>query len=268
LQNFSYFQNRATFRRFRSLAHFDYRGAPSSAEETLGLAAFSRGWNDPRAVPRIARVWREIPEISDAASQWLYDELTGDDAFGSSFPQDPVSELGSELEALGSMLRSSLTESSCEPLPDFLSRVSAVPLRVEAHAGDSLEGTAPEDAVDGIFDPDLAKGWRVRPDGRPVLLELALVEPLRIEKVHLIVRPLDGALARARVLGQDERGAWHPIASGGRQEEIVCNQSREFRLSNGTPKLTRIRVEIQGEGNSFRVALHEIWVDAEGGPTS
>ncbi len=268
LQNFSYFQNRATFRRFRSLSHFDYRGAPTSAEETLGLAAFSRGWNDPRAVPRIARAWREIPETSAAASQWLYDELTGDDAFGSSFPRDPVSELGSELDALGAMVKSSLTESSCEPLPDFLSRVSAVPLLVKAHTGESLEGTAPEDAVDGIFDPDLAKGWRVRPEGRPALLELALIEPHRIEKLHLVVRPLDGALARARVLGQDESGAWHPIASGGGQEEIVCDRSREYRLSSGTPILTRIRVEIQGEGSSFRVALHEIWIEIEGGPTS
>ncbi|HEY7698060.1 MAG TPA: hypothetical protein VIE88_06560, partial [Vicinamibacteria bacterium] len=268
LQNFSYFQNRATFRRFRSSSAFDYRGTPSSAERTLGLAAFSRGWNDPRALPRIARAWRDVPGLSDAASQWLYDELTGDDAFGSSFPRDPVSELGTELEALGSMVKGSLTESSCESLPGFLSRVAAVPLLVKAHSGESLEGTAPEDAVDGIFDPDLAKGWRVRPDGRPVLLELALVEPLRIQKVHLVVRPLDGTLARARVLGQDERGAWHPIASGGGREEIVCGGSREYRLSPGTPKLTRIQVEIQGEGNSFRVALHEIWIDAEGGPAS
>jgi len=268
LSNFSYFQNRATFRRFRSPEPFDFRGAPTSAEATLGLAAFSRGWSDPRAVPRIARAWREIPEISDAASQWLYDELTGDDAFGSSFTRDPVSELGLELETLGSMVRSSLTESSCEPFPDFLSRASAAPLVVKAHAGESLEGTAPEDAVDGIFDPDLAGGWRARPDGRPVALELGLAEPLRVEKVHLVVGPLDGSLVRARVLGRDESGAWHPIASGGGREEIVCERSREYRLSSRTPRLDRIRVEIQGEGNSFRVALYEIWIETQGGPSS
>jgi spermidine synthase len=268
LSNFSYFQNRATFRRFRSHSHFDYRGSPSGGEEALGLAAFSRGWNDPRAVPRIARVWRELPEISDAASQWLYDELTGDDAFGSSFPRDPVSELGSELKVLEAMVSSSMTESYCEPLPGFLSRVSAAPLQVKAYAGESLEGTAPEDAVDGIFDPDLAKGWRARPDGRPVALELELLEPLQIERVHLVVRPLDGAVARARVLGLDESGSWHPIASGGGREDIACDRSREYRLSARTPKLTRIRVEIQGEGNSFRVALHEVWAEVRGGPTS
>jgi hypothetical protein len=139
---------------------------------------------------------------------------------------------------------------------------------VKAHAGESLEGTAPEDAVDGIFDPALAKGWRVRPDGRPVALELALAEPLRIEKVHLVVGPLDGSFARARVLGRDESGAWHPIASGGGREEIACERSREYRLSSKTPRLDRIRVEIQGEGNSFRVALHEIWIETEGGPSS
>ncbi len=268
LSNFSYFQNRATFRRFRSVSPFGYRGAPSPVEETLALAAFSRGWNDPRAVPRIARVWREIPQMSDAASQWLYDELTGEDAFGSSFPRDPLSELGSELEALGAMVKSSLTDSSCEPFPDFLSRAASIPLLVKATAGQSLEGTAPEDAVDGIFDPDLAKGWRVRPDGRPALLDLALVEPMRIEKVHLVVRPLDGSLVRARVLGQDESGFWHPVASGSGRDEILCDRRREYRLSSETPKLSRIRVEIQGEGNSFRVALHEIWIEAEGGPAS
>jgi hypothetical protein len=143
-----------------------------------------------------------------------------------------------------------------------------VPLIVKAHAGDSIEGTDPKDAVDGIFDPDLATGWRARPDGRSVALELELLEPRRVEKVHLVVRPLDGDLVRTRVLGQDENGTWHPIASGGTREEVGCGESRVFRLASQSPKLSRIRVEIQGEGDSFRVALHEIWIETEGGPSS
>jgi len=268
LQNFSYFQNRATFRRFRSPEPFDYRGAPTNAEELLGLAAFSRGWNDSRALPRIARVWREVPEMSAAASRWLHDEITPDDAFGSSFSRDPVAELGSALDSLEAMVEGSLTESSCEPLPRFLSRANSVPLVVSGYTGESIEGTDPKDAIDGIFDPDLAPGWRARPDGRRVALELALLGPRRVEEVHLVVRPLDGDLVRARVLGQDESGAWHPIASGGRREDVVCAESRVVRLAGESPRLSRIRVEIQGEGDSFRVALHEIWVETEGGPSS
>jgi hypothetical protein len=108
----------------------------------------------------------------------------------------------------------------------------------------------------------------VRPEGRPALLDLDLVEPTRLQKVHLVVRPLDGSLVRARVLGQDQNGSWLPLASGGGRDEILCNERREYRLSPETPKLSRIRVELQGEGNSFRVALHEIWVEPEGGPLS
>jgi spermidine synthase len=263
LSNFSYFQNRATFRRFRSDSPFGYRGAPSRAEETLALAAFSRGWNDPRAVPRIARVWKQVPEISHAASQWLYDELGGEGAIGANLPEDPLSELGSELEALRAMVKISLTDSSCEALPDFLSRADAVPLRVKASAGESLDGTAPEDAVDGIFDPDLTLGWRVRPDGRPALLELELASPARVEKVHLVVRPVDGSAVQTRVLGQDATGFWHPLAAGAGRDEILCEGRREYRFPRGSPELMRIRVEVRGEGDSFRVALHEIWIETE-----
>jgi spermidine synthase len=264
LQNFSYFQNRATFRRFRSLAPFGYRGVPEGGEEVLSLAAFSRGWNDPRALSRIARAWREAPELSSAASRWLHDELTGEDAFGSTFSRDPVSELGSELEALGAMVERSLAESACGPLPPFVSRAEGVPLVVHSHAGESLEGTAPEDALDSLYDPDLAPGWRARPDGRPVALELSLLEPRRVEKVHLVARPIDGDRVRTRIFGQDERGTWIPLASGGRREEILCESHRQYRLPSGGPRLSRIRVEIQGEGDSFRVALHEIWIEVEG----
>jgi spermidine synthase len=268
LENFSYFQNRATFRRFRSVVPFEYRGVASPGEKSLGLAAFSRGWNDPRAIPRLARAWRQRPDISDALSQWLYDELTGEDAFGTNFPFDPARELGSELDSVAAMLKSSESESSCKPIPRFVSRVGSIPLQVKAYAGESLEGSSPEDAIDGSYDPELDKGWRARPEGRPVLLELGLLQPARIDRIHLVVRAIDGAIARTRLLGRDENGVWHPIASGSGHGEIACDQSREFRLSGRTPKLDRIRVEIQGEGASFRVALHEIWAEARGEPAS
>ena len=140
LKNFSYFQNRATFKRFRSVAPFPFRGEPTSGEIALANAAFSRGWDDPRALPRLARLWSERPELSDAASQWLYDELTGEDAFGSDFPSDPVIELRSELDALSRLVRSAQTKTACEPIPRFVSRVENVPLHVLGFSGQSLDG--------------------------------------------------------------------------------------------------------------------------------
>jgi predicted membrane-bound spermidine synthase len=268
LQNFSYFQNRATFHRFRSATPFDFRGSPTGAEKALALAAFSRGWNDPRALSRLARAWRELPETGDAAVEWLYDELTSEDAFGSKFASDPLVDLDFELETLRSMLRSASTTSTCVPLPRFVSRVGSVPLHVTSSSGESLEGSSPDDVTDGVFDPALDKGWRVRPDGRPVFVELALSKPAPLAKVRLVVRAVDGAAARTRILGRDESGAWHPIASGGREAEIACEETREYHLGDRTPALTRLRVEVEGEGNSFRVAIHEIWAETRGEPVS
>jgi spermidine synthase len=268
LENFSYFQNRATFRRFRSTAPFDFRGAPTGAETLLALAAFSRGWNDPRALPRLARAWREHPESGDAAVQWLYDELTSEDPFGSKLASDPLVDLDAELGTLASMLESATTSSRCEPVPRFVSKVASIPLQVSSFSGDSLEGTAPEDAVDGVFDPALDKGWRVRPDGRPVFVELSLAKAARLSNVRLVVRAVDGAVARPRLFGRDQSGAWHPIASGGNEEEIACDGMREYPMSERAPALTRLRVEVQGEGNSFRIAIHEIWAEPRGEPVS
>ena len=259
LENFSYFQNRATFKRFRSVGSFGYRGEATASELALADAAFARGWDDPRALPRLARLWSTDPSLSDAASQWLYDELTGEDAFGSDFPEDPIRAFQKELPAIGHLVASSGTSTTCAPIPRFVSQLERVPLKVHAFSGESQDGTEPADAIDGVYEPTLAKGWRARPDGRPVFLDVRFETPVKIDSVHLIVRPVDGSVARTRLLGRDAAGAWHPLASGGQVADILCDGSRRFELSDGTPALTGLRVEVQGEGNSFRIALHEVW---------
>ncbi len=208
LENFSYFQNRATFQRFRSTEPFAFRGKPTATERALWRAAFTRGWNDPRALSRLAEMWAQEPELSDAASLWLFDELTGEDAFGADFGSDPVAELRDQLDALRGLVASAGTVTSCEPMPSFVSRVSHISLHVTGTSGESLNSTLPKDALDGIFDPELGKGWRVRPDGRPVQLDVGFEAPTSVASVRMVVRPVDGAVARARLLARDEHETW------------------------------------------------------------
>ena len=267
LENFSYFQNRATFQRFRSTAPFAVRGKPTARERALWRAAFTRGWNDPRALSRLAEMWNQEPALSDAASQWLFDELTGEDAFGADFGSDPVAELRDQLDALRGLVASAGTVTSCEPMPSFVSRVSHIPLHVTRTSGESLNSTLPKDALDGIFDPELGKGWRVRPDGRPVQLDVGFEAPTSVASVRMVVRPVDGAVARARLLGRDENGAWHPLASASEGDDIACQSARVYQLSHDAPKLTGLRIVIQGEGNSFRIALHELWASKRETPS-
>ncbi len=267
LENFSYFQNRATFQRFRSTAPFAFRGKPKAIERALQRAAFARGWNDPRALARLAEIWAQEPELSDAASEWLFDELTGENAFGADFGSDPLSELRDQLDALRGLVASAGTVTSCEPMPSFVSRVSYTPLHVTGTSGESLDSTLPEDALDGIFDPELGKGWRVRPDGRPVQLDVGFEAPTSVRSVRMIVRPVDGSVARSRLLGRDENGAWHPLASASQEDDIACQSARVYELSDDAPRLVGLRVVVQGEGNSFRIALHELWVSEQEAPS-
>ena len=267
LENFSYFQNRATFQRFRSTAPFAFRGKPTARERALWRAAFTRGWNDPRALSRLAEMWGQEPALSDAASHWLFDELTGEDAFGADFGSDPVAELRDQLDALRGLVASAGTVTSCEPMPSFVSRVSHIPLHVTGTSGESLNSTLPKDALDGIFDPELGKGWRVRPDGRPVQLDVGFEAPTSVASVRMVVRPVDGVVARARLLGRDENGAWHPLASASEEDDIACHSARVYQLSHDAPKLTGLRIVIQGEGNSFRIALHELWASKRETPS-
>ena len=259
LENFSFFQNRATFRRFRSTTPFPFRGAPTPREESLGQASFARGWNDPRALARLSSLWREQSDLSDAASQWLFDELTGEEALGVDLGSDPAEDLRGQTETLGAFIGRVGATRSCSPIPGFVSRVDDIPLKIVGRSGVSLDGTRPDQAVDGVLDPALAPGWRVRPDGRPVQLDVDFDTPRNVETINMVVQPIDGAIARARILGRDEVGRWHPLVSGSQEADIVCAGLRTYQLTGNPGKLTGLRVIVQGEGNSFRVALHELW---------
>jgi len=62
---------------------------------------------------------------------------------------------------------------------------------------------------------------------------------------------------RSRVLGRDPDGRWHPLGSGGQFDEVRCQDTRVLRLDGSVP-ITALRVELQGESQSSRIALHEI----------
>jgi spermidine synthase len=258
LENFSYLQNRAVFRRFRDPRPFDFRGKPTDGERQLAETAFSLGWQDPRALPRLARLWAEHPDYSSAASEWLLDELIGRDAIAD-FPSDPLSALRREMTNVGSLTSSALAEAECIPFPRFVSRLARAPLRAGSYRGEALDGTAPEAAVDGVFRPELGTGWRIRPLGGAARLDLVLDRPRRIGRVHLVVEPVDGSLVRTRLFGRDESGRWRPLASGSGGHELVCRTVRRFRLDPDWPKLTDVRIELQGEALSHRMTLHEVW---------
>ncbi|TDI45848.1 MAG: hypothetical protein E2P02_06455 [Acidobacteria bacterium] len=243
-----YVQSRRVFRPFRSSRPIPFRGEPSRFEKALAQAAFTRGWDDPRAVPSLSRLWSDEPTISDAASFWLLDELSSS-----------VRELHAELDTLGDLLGRADGDTQCQPIPRLVSHADHVPLSVIGSSGASLDGTQPRGALDSIFDPALGKGWTARPEGRAVFLDVALEKPLMLHTVYVVARAIDGAAIRVRLLGRDRSGAWHPLASGG---DVLCMGVRRVRVSEDVPALTTLRVEIQGETIAARVALHELWVEA------
>jgi hypothetical protein len=266
LENFSYFQNRALFRRFRSHRSFPFRGNPTGEEHALSEAAFSLGWQDPRALPRLAHVWTHYPAYSDAVSQWFLDEWVGRDVIAD-FPSDPLSALGNEIANVQSMASSALARADCAPFPRFVSRLDRVPLHIESSHGENLDGALPEAAVDGVLLPELGTGWRVRPFGSPPRLDVRLDRPRRIGKVSLVVESVDGSFIRTRLFGRDEDGRWRPLASGSGRGEITCQTVRTFELDRDLPMLTGLRIEMQGEALSHRMTLHEVWAfEPEDGP--
>jgi hypothetical protein len=237
---FAVLQNRAIFDRFRSEAPFGFRGTASSEETLLARAAFSRG-----SLPVLARAWHASPRASLAASTWLYDELGAHEAGAIRANLDRIAELTATTAAVA----------SCRPLPRFVSRLDRVALSVLSSSGDSLDGTEPLDAIDGTFDPFVGKGWRARPRGRPVSLDLELVSPARIGAVHVVVRPIGGDAVGVRLFARDPDGRWLPLTSG---DEPDCDGARAFRLRTSSPELTALRVELAGGS----VALHELWAEA------
>jgi hypothetical protein len=177
LSNFSYFQNRATLRRFRSTKPFPFRGTPTPQEAGLAEAAFSHGWNDPTALARLASVWERVPELSAAMSRFVLDELTGEDVAGAT--TDPVGAFRGGAPALARIMAHAGGAMRCESATGQVATAQRVPLTVTGSIGLSLEPTGPEAALDGFANPDFAEGWRVRPDGLPPRLDLAFDRPRR-----------------------------------------------------------------------------------------
>lgn len=261
LNDFSYFQNRALFRRFRSREPFPFRGQPTAVESAVGEAAFSRGWSDPRALPRLAALAARHPAMSALASRWLFDEFTEDDVVGTGYPTDPVADLHTQRAAVERLVSTSARETDCRA-PEFLATVQRVPLAVEGFRGISMAGTRPSGAIDGASLAELGQGWQVRPDGRLPRLELGMDRPRRLRSVQLVVQPLDGLVVRTRLFGRDGEGGWHPLSSGGQLTNLFCNDVRVYELGPDVPPLTGLRLDLQGQSLSSRIAVHEVWAEA------
>jgi spermidine synthase len=259
LSNFLYFQNRATFRRFRSAGHFPFRGTPLPAERRLAQAAFVRGWSDPRAVGTLAELWSVEPAQSRVASRWLLDELTGDDVEGSGPGEDALGVLRGGSPALSGMIAMTASATECLPAPAYVTDPRAPPRRLVAAFGTTLAPTQPEAALDDRVTPEWADGWRVRPDGAPPRIELEFDRPRRLESVHLVVRPIDGSLVRVRLLGREPGGRWRPLAGGGQLDQLGCREMRVYHLAATSLPIAALGVEFQGEALSHRLAVHEIW---------
>jgi spermidine synthase len=259
LSNFLYFQNRATFRRFRSARPFPFRGTPLPAERALADAAFLRGWSDPRASAALAELRAASPALSRAASRWLLDELTGDDVAAASLDEDALARLRQAAPALSETVEAAAPATECREAPGFVTDPLATRARLVGTVGTTLPPTRPEAALDEQAAPGWSDGWRVRPDGVPPRLELAFDRPRRLDTVHLVTRPIDGSLVRARILGREADGRWRPLAGGGQHRDLTCGEMRVYRLPETTSPLAGLAVELQGEALSHRIALYEVW---------
>jgi spermidine synthase len=259
LSNFLYFQNRATFRRFRSQRPFPFRGQPTPRERSLAEAAFVRGWSDPRVLGQLAKTWAADAGESRVASRWLLDELTGDDVEGGGLDADPMAGLREAAPALTEMIAAAAPAAECRPTPAFVTDARAPRRTLVAAFGHTLPPTQPEAALDDRASPDWAPGWRVRPEGAPPRLELAFDRPRFVDTVHVVVRPIDGSVVRTRLFGREAGGRWRPLASGGQMEDLTCRDMRVYQVAPTREPLVALGVEFQGEALSHRLAVHEVW---------
>jgi spermidine synthase len=259
LDNFAYFQNRATFQRFRSTRAFPFRGQPTETESRLASAAFSRGWADPRALPRLAHAWRSPGADTGTISRWFLDELSHQDFAGGGYPSDPLVDFGAGAPGLAEFVAAVGQRPACTEPDEFLLSPDAVPLIVARFGGETLLPSRPQSAVDGVIAADQSQPWRVRPDGVAPWIELLLDRPRRLASVGVLARSIDGSVVRTRLLGRDAQGRWYPLSAGARAEDVLCTGARTLELPASAPELTALRVEMQGEALSHRLALHEVW---------
>jgi spermidine synthase len=253
------FQDRATLRRVRSPRPLPFRGEPLAAERSLVEAAFVHGWSDPRALAQLALTWAADASESRVASRYLLDELTGDEVEGGGPDEDPVAGLRQASPALSAMIAAAAPAAECRPAPAFVTDPRAPHRTLLDSRGLTLAPTQPEEAIDDRATPDWGEGWRVRPEGAPPWIEMAFDRPLLLDTVHVVVRPIDGSVVRARLYGRGAGGRWRPLASGGQVEDMACRDMRVYHLAPAPEPLVALGVEFQGEALSDRIAVHEVW---------
>jgi spermidine synthase len=259
LSNFLYFQNRATFRRFRSRRPLPFRGTPLGPERSLAEAAFVRGWSDPRALAQLAELRAASASLSRVASRWLLDELTGDDVEGGGLDEDSLAELRRASPALSQMIAAAAPEAECLPAPEYVTDARSPRRTLVGSFGTTLPPTRPEAALDDQSTPAWGEAWRVRPDGAPPRIELAFDRPRQLDSVHVVVRPIDGSFVRTRLLGREADGRWRPLAGGGQRDDVTCGEMRVYRLAPTPMPLAALGIEFQGQALSHRIAVHEVW---------
>ncbi|MET0552751.1 MAG: fused MFS/spermidine synthase [Vicinamibacteria bacterium] len=251
LAHFSYFQNRAIFRRFRSRTPFPFRGSPTPEERALARAAHVRGWMDARAVPRLAETWQQAPALSAVAARWLQDELA------ESQPDDEAF-LGAAAAGLPfAAFAPAAGGTRCQDLGEAFAADDRVELEVEAAHGLGQPPSAAEAAIDGNASSELGLGWAVTAEGRPPSLDLRLRTPQPVKALNVRVTGADSTV-RLRALVRDTAGRWHPLAAGGTRG-APCTGTRVIPVASTEP-IAAVRIEIAGEAQSTKLALHEVWV--------
>jgi spermidine synthase len=251
LAHFSYFQNRAIFRRFRSRTPFPFRGRPTQEERTLARAAHVRGWMDARAVPRLAETWQHAPSLSAVAARWLQDELS------ESQPDDEAFRGAAAAGLPFAAFAPDAGGATCRDLEGPFPADDRVELQVEAAHGLVQRPSAAEAAIDGNTSSELGHGWTVTAEGRPPRLDLRLRTPRPVSALNVRATAADSTV-RLRALVRDTAGRWHPLAEGG-TALARCTGIRVIPVASDDP-VTAVRVEIAGEAQSTKLTLHEVWV--------
>jgi spermidine synthase len=243
LAHFSYFQNRGLLRRFRSAQGFPFRGQPTDDERRLVQAAFVRGWQDPRAVGRLAAGVREsAPQPSRLMAGWLAEEL-GADSLGALAAHTGI----------GALLGSRLT---CSEAPAFVGGdESYLPLHVTSASGESQRNTVPQAATDGNTSPALGKGWIVRSRGGLSAVDLSVPAGARVGEIHVVMGG-DGSRAEARVLAQGADERWMVVAA--QAASGTCAGDHVYRLEPPV-SLRALRIELVPREPGEAVTLHEVW---------
>jgi spermidine synthase len=254
LANFSYFQNRGLFERFRSRELPPFRGEATRTELLLARAAFGRGWPDARTIARSAELAREAPALSAAAADWALRQAGG----GSAGMGDPVAVLGGTTPVLG-LFAELQPGAACRPVQQPFTEKRGVPLlELDASTGESLRGTLPLAVLDGTLNPLLGAGWQVRAGTHAITLDLRLTLPRDRMTLAAQVVPLDDRAVFTRVLGRSEEGRWHPLTTGLDSDEAACNGIRVWSLRTSFP-MTAVRLALDAGSPSNRIAIHEVW---------